>query len=188
MTLIYRLLIIVGTLTALFLFAGCGSSASLANGLPISITSNPAWGAGSEAASASTGSVSTGSVTLRTNARLYRVRDTILVKLSNQSNQTIFFPDHLTNCTVILLQRQAIAVRVGRGWQPVNPCRLGILTRLHALGAGQSLVVRLVAPFFGWPPGTYRAALSYHVSNNPGQVITIYSALFRVGPLVAEGL
>jgi len=167
MTLIYRLLIIVGTLTALFLFAGCGPNATIGTtGLPI----------------APSLSAMNGSVTLHVDAQSYRIGDTISVTLSNQSNQTIFFPDHLTNCTVILLQRQKVQPLAGENVSAIfSPCRLAIATRIHSLGAGERLVVRLVAPLDGWVPGFYRATLSYRTSLNAGPSTTIYSAVFTVG-------
>ncbi len=88
---IYRLLMICGTMMVLTLFAGCGPNATIGTtGLPI----------------APSLSAMNGSVTLHVDAQSYRIGDTISVTLSNQSPQTIYFPDHLTNCTVILLPRQ----------------------------------------------------------------------------------
>jgi hypothetical protein len=165
----------------LVLLAGCGPSTTIGmTGLSIVVTS-------SSVTNDLAGAVRTGPVTLHTNAKVYGIKDTIFVTVSNQSNRTIYFPDHLTNCTVILLQRQPIQLPVSRGMQPVNLCRLKIVTRLHALGARQSLIVRLVAPFHGWPPGAYRAVLSYRKSISAGVTTTI-STGFRVGPFVQEGL
>jgi hypothetical protein len=127
-------------------------------------------------------------VTLQVSATLYQANDTITVTLSNQSSQTIYFPDHLTSCTVILLQRQKV-----QPLQPlesenepagVNPCRLGIATREHSLGVGQSLVVKLVAPSNGWLPGHYLARLSYRTSRTAGTSTTISSAVFQIGAAV----
>jgi len=178
---LYRLLMICGTVVVLTLFVGCGPSTTVgATILPIVVN-------GSSVTHGSASTVKTGPVTLHTNARSYRIKATIFVTLSNQSNHTIYFPDHLTNCTVILLQRQPVQLRISRGMQPVNLCRLGIVTRIHALGARQSLVVRLVAPLRGWPPGGYIATLSYRTSNSAGVTTTI-STGFQVGPFVREGL
>ncbi len=180
---IYRLFMISGTMMILVLLAGCGPNVAIGTtGLPIVVTSfsvknDPA------------GAVRTGPVTLHSNAKVYGIKDTIFVTLSNQSNQTIYFPDHLTNCTVILLQRLKVQPLAGESVQAginpfgINPCRLAIATRIHSLGAGQRLVVRLVAPFDGWPPGLYHATLTYRTSLNAGQSTTIYSAVFTVGPL-----
>jgi hypothetical protein len=61
----------------------------------------------------STAATRTGLVMLHTNAQYYRKDDTISVPLSNQSDQTIYFPDHLTNCTVVLLQRLKVQPLAG---------------------------------------------------------------------------
>ena len=178
---LFRLLMISGTMMALALLAGCGPSTTFGTtSLAIDVT-------GSSVTNGSTSTVKTGPVTLHTNAKVYRIKDTIFVIVSNQSNRTIYFPDHLTNCTVILLQRQPVQLRISRGMQPVNLCRLGIVTRIHALGAQQSLVARLIAPLRGWPPGAYLAVLSYRTSISAGITTTI-STGFHVGPFVREGL
>ena len=182
---IRRLVVIFGTLTVLTLLAGCGPSTTIGtNSLPIAVTVVVTR---SSVTNGPTNTVRTGPVTLHTNAAVYRTGDTIFIKLSNQSTRTIYFPDHLTNCTVILLQRQPIQA-VSRSLQPVNLCRLEIVTRMHALGAGQSLVVRLIAPLRGWPPGGYIATLSYRTSTSAARVRMTISTGFRVGPLVREGL
>ena len=177
---IYQLLITFGTITVLALLAGCGPNTSDgATGLPTTTT-----GPSTTATSASTQAVRTGPVTLHTDASFYRTGDTISVTLSNQSSQTIYFPDHLTNCTVILLQGQKVQpLAAENGQAGINPCRLAIATRIHSLGPGQLLVVRLVAPLNGWSPGFYRAILSYRTSLHAGPSTTIHSAVFTVGPL-----
>jgi hypothetical protein len=109
-------------------------------------------------------------------APTYRTGDAIAVTLSNQSLQTILFPDHLTYCTVVLLQRQ-----VNESWESINLCKLMIVTRMHSLEAGHSLTVKLVAPPNQWMPGLYRVKLSYGTSQQSSHLITIYSAVFRVG-------
>lgn len=163
------------------LLAGCGPNiiASKA-GPPTSTTINPS----SPTISASTRTAGTGIVTLHTNASFYKTSDTISVTVSNQSNQTIYFPDHLTNCSVILLQRQKAQPLVsGNGQGGINPCTLGIATRTHTLGPGQRLVVQLAAPFNGWLTGFYRAMLSYSASLNADPSKTLASPAFTVGPL-----
>jgi hypothetical protein len=55
-------------------------------------------------------------VTLNVSASVYQPGDTIVLILNNQSGQTIHFPDHLTECTVILLQRLENGT-----WTPVAP-------------------------------------------------------------------
>ncbi len=173
---IYRLL---GTIIVLTLFAGCGPNTTA--GTTVSFTtmadlsSIAATKSSSTTTNLPTSTLRSGPVTLRAGAPIYFIDNTIFITLSNHSNRTIYFPDHLTNCTVVLLQRQM------RGnWLNVNPCRLEIATRIHLLGARQRLIVRLVAPLNGWLPGLYRATLSYRTSLNAGRPTTIFSAVFKV--------
>jgi hypothetical protein len=118
---------------------------------------------------------STGSVTVGADAPTYRTGDAIAVTLSNQSLQTILFPDHLTYCTVVLLQRQ-----VNESWESINLCKLMMVTRMHSLDAGHSLRVRLAATSNQWAPGLYRVKLSYGAPQQSSHSITIYSAVFQV--------
>jgi hypothetical protein len=120
--------------------------------------------------------VSTGPVTLHVGAKFYHPGDTIEVTLSNTGTSTIYFPDHLTNCTVIELQRQ-----VNGSWEIVQRCLLMIPTRWHTLDAGQSLTVKLVpASNHQWVAGLYRATLSYRTSLEVGTPTPIYSSEFQV--------
>jgi hypothetical protein len=126
-------------------------------------------------------------VTLHVDKALYRTDDTIVVTVSNQRSQTISFPDHLTNCTVILLQRpKAQPLATDQGHAGINPCLLTIATRMHTLASGQQLVVKLVAPKDGWPAGVYLATLSYHTTSTAGVPTTISSSAFVVGPPGAQ--
>jgi len=177
---LYRLLMISGTMMVLAMLAGCGPNVAIGGaGLPITVTNRSLTTSNDPA-----GAVRTGSVTLHTNARSYVIKAPIFVTVSNQSNHTIYFPDHLTNCTVILLQRLKVQPLAGDNVQVgINPCRLAIVTRIHTLGAGQRLLVRLIAPPNGWPPGFYHATLTYRTSLNAGSLTTIYSAAFIVGPI-----
>ena len=143
---------------------GCGYIATNGTAVPPTVTT------------ASSPPASAGSVTVGTDAPTYRTGDAIDVTLSNQSLQTILFPDHLTYCTVVLLQRQ-----VNESWESINLCKLMIMTRMHSLDAGQSLMVKLVAPPNQWMPGLYRVKLSYGTSQQSNHLITIYSAVFQVG-------
>lgn len=160
---IHRLFIISGTIIALALLAGCEPNST--NGSPLGFEPTP---------TATTKSSLAASVTLRVGAKSYQTSDTISVTLSNQSTQTIYFPDHLTNCTVILLQRQ----QVDGNWQSVNPCKLATPTRLHSLDPGKSLEVKLLSK--QWLPSPYRATLSYHTPLSSTLLNTIYSEEFRV--------
>ena len=111
-------------------------------------------------------------MTLRASASVYQPGNTIVLILNNQSEQTIHFSDHLTECTGVLLQHQ-----VGGTWTPVAPCRLETVTRLHSLHPGQELVVKLIAPSGHWLPGSYQGVLAYFAS---GSSRTIVSGDFQV--------
>src|SRR5947209_9853276 len=139
-----RMLVITGIFMLLALLADCGqnSSSTGAQADGNKPSPNPA---------ATT--APTNAVTLHVGAASYHANDTIEVTLSNASTSTIFFPDHLTNCTVIQLQRQ-----VNGSWETVNKCLLMIATRLHTLDAGQSLSVKLVpSANRPWSVGLYQA-------------------------------
>ena len=176
---IQRLLIVLSALTTLLLFAGCGpaiptGATSLS---PTSTTKSP-----SSPPSTPTPAVKTGPIALYTNSSLYQAGDALTVTLSNGSNQAIYFPDHLTNCTVILLQRSKAQPLANEGGPAgIDPCQLTIATHIHSLGAGQRLVVRLVAPKSGWPAGLYVATLRYRLSPSAGPSIPLSSPAFAVG-------
>lgn len=109
----------------------------------------------------------TPAITLQVGAASYQKTDTILVTIKNQSQQTISFTDHQTNCTVIRLEHYGAS-----SWEQAAPCKLLIATRLHALQAGQSLDVKLMAPG-QWPSGRYRARLDYAVGSTMGSAAPI---------------
>ncbi len=98
-----------------------------------------------------------------------------VVMISNHRGQTIYFPDHLTNCTVILLERQVAGI-----WQPVNLCKLMILTRLLPLNTRQNLAVKLLPLLSAWAPGLYRASIRYSSSPRPALPTTVYSVTFTI--------
>lgn len=179
---VQRSLLIGCALALPLLFAGCGASGPAgANGSPATPTAK----ATSPAIHTSPPAGGGGPVTLSTDALHYQTGDTISVTLSNRSRQTIYFPDHLTNCTVILLQRQKAQPLAEAGERTggtgVNPCQLAIVTRMHSLGPGQHLVVKLVAPKGGWPAGIYLATLSYRLSPSIGSSTALASPAFVVG-------
>ena len=186
---IHRVLIILSAIMFLSQLAGCASK-TVANQTGSSTSklapsSSVATKPSPTTSSNSTAATRKDPVTLQVDAKFYLKGDTISVTLSNQSNQTIYFPDHLTNSTVVLLQRMKVLPLAGDDVQVIfEPCRLAIATRLHSLGGGQRLVVRLVASASGWVPGLYRATLSYRTSPDAGPSTTIGSGAFTVGPLV----
>jgi hypothetical protein len=114
----------------------------------------------------------TTSITLTVDATSYHISDPIVVTLSNQSTQTIEFPDHLTECSVIQLQRQEDG-----SWKEVSPCLKFIATLIHKLEAGQSLNVELVSSSEN--AGLHRATLSYRTSD-ASDAQTIFSQAFQV--------
>jgi hypothetical protein len=174
-----RLLILVCLFMILALLASCGQHFSHgAAGAPTSVitptpTTRPSP---SPSPSLTATTIATGNVTLTLGAASYHPNEVISVTLSNRSTRTIFFPDHLTYCTVIQLEQW-----VNGNWASVYLCRLEIATRMHELHAGQSLVVKLVPPPGQWIPGLYRASLSYLAASTTGQRSTIHSAEFQVG-------
>lgn len=131
-----RLFLIMGLTLIPALLAGCGKYSSAAKGTNATPTPVPSPTVTRTPFSTAT----TGTVGLSVGATSYRPTETISVTLSNQSTQAISFPDHLINCTVIQLQRQAQG-----SWQNVNACLLLTPTRLYRLGAGKRLAVALVS-------------------------------------------
>lgn len=122
------------------------------------------------------GFIPTFPMSLRIGATSYSTTDPIKITLDNASTSTIYFPDHLTNCTVTLLQHQSY----GR-WETVNPCLLAIVTRLHSLAPGKSLTVQLVpSSTHPWMAGLYRATLSYRTSSTTGPSPRLFSRIFQV--------
>ena len=157
-----QLLILVATTTFLALLTACGQNSSSGGGNTPTPTTTP--------------TATTGPVTLHVGAASYHPNETIEVTLRNASASTIYFPDHLTNCTVIQLQYQ-----VNGRWESVNKCQLMILTSWHTLDAGQSLTVRLVPiPNHPRPVGLYQATLNYRTSRTSVTQTSVYSGAFQV--------
>ncbi len=108
-----------------------------------------------------------------------QISDSMVLTIDNQTNQQIFFSDHLSECTVLLLQVQS-PTNSGT-WQAVAPCKLMIATRLHMLAAGKTLTITLTAPGGQWTSGLYRALLSYVPSGADHTPRTVFSPSFQVG-------
>lgn len=173
MQLIRRLLLFGSALLTLVLLVGCGTNS------PGGAASPP-----SQTPAKPTSTAGAGAVTLQVDKSFYRAKETITVTLKNQSSQTIWFPDHLTNCTVILLQRQKAQPQApDQGQNTQNLCKLMTATRMHALAARQQLVVPLLAPKEGWLTGWFLATLSYRTSPTANTATTIASPAFTIGPL-----
>ena len=153
---------ITGTLLTLIFLASCGQNGG---------------GTGNSGTGTPLPTATGGSVTLSVDATSYHPSDTITAVLKNQGSQTIYFLDHLTNCTVIELDMQA-----NSAWNIVNKCQLLSPTGIHSLDAGQSLTVQLTPTSTNpWPTGVLCASLSYGTVRLFGeQTTTIYSAGFQV--------
>lgn len=118
----------------------------------------------------------TGPVTLHIDAVSYHTNDTITVTLNNQDTQTIYFADHQTNCTVILVQQQ-----LNGKWENMDNCGLGSLSTWQTLDAGQHLIVKLSpASDSQWSAGLYRVTVRYRPDRNFNSLVTIYSAGFQI--------
>jgi len=177
----YQLLIVFGTIAAMILLTGCGTSTTTGTTGLNTVTVAPTL----RATNALTHTINTGKVTLYLNASSYQSKDMISVTLKNQSNQTIYFPDHLTDCSVILLLRLKVQpLASDNGQAAINSCKTAIVTRMHSLAAGQTLIIRLIAPSGGWVQGLYRATLSYSTSFE--RPTAIYSPAFSVGSIAPQ--
>ena len=115
-------------------------------------------------------------VTLHVVATGYSQGSTISVTIQNQSGQTIYFADHRTNCTVLLLERQ-----VNGTWEPVAPCKLMLATHIHSLKTGESSTIPITTTT-QWLTGHYQARLDYNFKadadvNGPTPV---YSNMFTL--------
>lgn len=107
----------------------------------------------------------TGGLVISTDSDTYNIGDTIIVTLTNQGSQSITVYDHLTNCSVIQLQRQEDGT-----WKDVYPCNRLIATFPHDVEPGQSLAVEFDSS--SYDPGLYRATESSH---------TAFSDEFQIG-------
>jgi len=174
---IHRLLLIMSLMIIPALLTGCGHISSTGSGTNTAPT--PAHVPSPAVTKTPLPTATTGAVNLHVGATSYHPTETIFVTLSNQSIQAIYFLDHLTNCTVIQLQRQ-----VDGNWENVNACLLLTATRLHQLDAGKRLTVALVSSAARpWAVGLYHATLRYSTSQTfGGPTTTISSAGFQVVP------
>jgi hypothetical protein len=158
---------LIGMVLGLSVLAGCGVSGMAGTG-----------GGGTP----SPGTTTPSPITVNPDKQRYARSDSIVVTIVNGSSTAIVAPDHQSNCTVVTLEG-----RTGQSWQPENPCKLMIATRLIPIVPGATLVQQLhpqggSPP--GWATGTYRVAFTYYVGtpeNFSGSTTTIYSATFTVG-------
>ncbi|OLB34205.1 MAG: hypothetical protein AUH05_16080 [Ktedonobacter sp. 13_2_20CM_53_11] len=121
-----------------------------------------------------------GTVVLHVDAVPQSAHEAITFTLHNQTNQAIFFADHQSGCTVILLQMVPGSQDNGQ-WQTLAPCKALTMTRLHMLEAGQNLTITFNPPSGQWTPGLYRGVLNYALAETDGQGQTIFSSIFKVG-------
>lgn len=168
----------------LVLLAGCGyngnTPASTGNSVTATTASSATPGTTATATAATpaaTRAPGSGGVTVQLSASGYHAHGTIVVTITNGTSQTIAFPDHQSNCTIVLLQRQSAT-----GWQPVSICREMILTRILTLGAGKSQSVSLHASDSGWQTGTYRVTFGYGAGANANAAhgLAVSSPVFQV--------
>jgi len=123
----------------------------------------------------------TGKVILQIDTIPQHANASMVLTLNNSTNQEILFSDHLTECTVLLLQVQPQSPASSGVWQAVAPCKLTIVTRLHSLANGKSLTITLNPPGGQWTPGQYQALLSYFRRGADHKLQTVFSSSFQVG-------
>jgi hypothetical protein len=121
-----------------------------------------------------------GTVVLHVDATPQSAHEAITFTLHNQTNQTIFFADHQSGCTVILVQMVPGSQDNGL-WQTLAPCKALTMTRLHMLEAGLSLTFTFNPPSGQWTPGLYRGVLTYAAAETDGQRQSIFTSTFKVG-------
>ena len=147
------------SLVFVLLLVGCGHNAGNTGNAG---SAGGAGGGGNSATPSPTGKPPTLPVTLQVGATSYQRGSTISVTIENQSGHTIFFADHRTNCTVLLLERQADG-----SWQSVFPCKLMLATHIHSLKSGEVSVVNIITTQ-QWPAGYYHARLDYSYQSSAG--------------------
>ena len=167
-------------IVVLFCLVGCGSNAgrgTTGNQSSAYSVTQQTWSGNNMRSGTPNTQPPTYPVTLQVEMVSYSPGDTIRVTITNQSGQTIYFADHRTNCTVLLLERQGAT-----SWEPVALCKLMIATRIHSLKTGDSSTISLVSSS-QWPTGIYRARLDYSNTMNAGgsTLTTVSSMNFRLG-------
>lgn len=149
-----------GSIAVVLLLVGCGSNTGAGGSTP------PPTGVPTRPP--------TRPVVLEVGAASYSPGSVVSILIKNQGQQPIFFADHRTNCTVLLVERL-----VGSSWQALAPCRLMIATRVHSLQAGATLEVKL-STSNQWPAGRYHARLDYGIGSQTGlsTPTAVYSSEF----------
>ena len=117
---------------------------------------------------------------MRTTASAYGANDTIVVTLSNNGAQTIYFSDDPQDCDGL-----ALAYWMRDRWvYPLNLyCRAGALTNGEAVEPGQNRMATFRAPQGGWASGVYAVTVHYTTALGSTTTTLAASAGFRVnGP------
>ena len=171
---LYRLMILLGaSLAVLMVLASCGAHISGSSNSSASSTVTR-----SQLSPTPTNMLPpAGEVSLRPASV---TQYTISFTLANRTNQTILFSDHLSECSVILLERLTPGLS-SQQWQTVAPCRKEIQTQTHTLEPGKDLTVVLTTPGSPWAPGLYRASLTYFLSGTRVTPKTVFSPSFQLG-------
>lgn len=116
------------------------------------------------------------SVTLTTDARIYRAVQPIGVTVQNASGTTYYVTDTHSSCTIVQLQQL-----VAGAWQAVLPCTTGQPPQILALPPHASQPFTLAPGNASgnpnaWSPGVYRIALSLSAhTDGSGQPTMVYS-------------
>lgn len=137
----------------------------------------------SSATSAPSGDHS-GEVRLTLNKPQYAPEDPLLVTIHNGLDQPIWARDMHSGCTAIVIERAIQGV-----WQPLEPCAGRRAPQMIPIPATSTLVQRIdyaqgttVDSDGGWPTGSYRATLTYTMSQTFAAEIgtSVHSVQFAV--------
>jgi hypothetical protein len=186
---LYRLTILLASAGMLLLLAGCGQNSSGSSASQPGLTGTPGNAQQVKptkiplrpSPTPSTTALLAGKVILQVDAVPQNAGDSIAMTLHNQTNQVILFSDHLSECTVVLLQVQPQSAASNGIWQTVALCRLMIVTRLHQLDPGKTLSITLKPPAGLWQAGLYRGLLSYLISGTNQKLQAVSSPSFQIG-------
>jgi hypothetical protein len=123
-----------------------------------------------------------GKITLRLNKQHYALNESVTVTITNGLSSEINAIDHLTNCSVVTLER----LSDGK-WQPLGICVLRTATRLVPIAAGASLNQTLAPTSRSsgnsntWVQGTYHIVFSYGNDTSITSVAKVISPEFQIG-------
>ncbi len=112
---------------------------------------------------------------------VYPERETVVVKITNDSDQPVVTLDHKSYCTILNVQKQQV-----NNWVTAAPCLLLTPTRLVKINAREEMLAKLPTDDLNpkLEPGTYRVELTYWAMDANGQPVgnpaTVYSRTFTV--------